>query len=156
MSDSAVFEAFEAYDFNAQESFQSGLRVITEKFKDQSGPAADLAVEKAKWFYYSKFVKPFDYEAYRAWRRSRDGDGDAAQTATSATDGVTAAVDAVVEDGNKTSDVQEPHYPKTFAEICALVAQGKPIPGIREIPKTVYDPEKQSQPKMQPKKKPWE
>lgn len=45
--------------------------------------------------------------------------------------------------------------PASFAEICQLIAEGKPIPGIKEIPDTVL--EGQATASTVPKRrKPWE
>lgn len=45
--------------------------------------------------------------------------------------------------------------PASFAEICELIAEGKPIPGIKDIPDTVL--EGQATPAQAPRrKKPWE
>jgi len=45
--------------------------------------------------------------------------------------------------------------PASFAEICELIAQGKEIPGIKEIPDTVLEGQA-SQANARTRKKPWE
>lgn len=45
--------------------------------------------------------------------------------------------------------------PASFAEICALIAEGKPIPGIKDIPDTVLEGQS-TQSQAPRRKKPWE
>ncbi|KAF8920468.1 hypothetical protein BGZ58_004356 [Dissophora ornata] len=49
----------------------------------------------------------------------------------------------------------DPTYPKSFQEICELIAAGKPIPGIRQIPNNLAEGTP-SEAKLAPKLKPWE
>ena len=45
--------------------------------------------------------------------------------------------------------------PASFAEICEMIAEGKPIPGIKEIPDTILEGQA-SEKVAQSRKKPWE
>ena len=45
--------------------------------------------------------------------------------------------------------------PATFAEICDLIAEGKPIPGIKDIPDTVLEGQG-TESQSHRRKKPWE
>jgi hypothetical protein len=49
----------------------------------------------------------------------------------------------------------QPQYPLSFQEICELIASGKPVPGIRQIPNRLNDQEP-SKSTMKPRPKPWE
>lgn len=48
-----------------------------------------------------------------------------------------------------------PACPTSFADIVALIQEGKPIPGIKDIPSTVLA-DKATQPTASRRKKPWE
>ncbi|KAI9348918.1 hypothetical protein DFJ73DRAFT_934508 [Zopfochytrium polystomum] len=50
----------------------------------------------------------------------------------------------------------DPTYPRSFAEICAMVARGEPVPGVRTIPDTTYGMQMATSAQMQPRRKPWE
>jgi hypothetical protein len=54
------------------------------------------------------------------------------------------------------SKPKEAPYPSTFAEIVHLITTGAPIPGIKEIPKTVLPFELSSKPVLPKRRKPWE
>jgi hypothetical protein len=45
--------------------------------------------------------------------------------------------------------------PASFADICELIAQGKPIPGIKNIPDTILEGQG-TRPQANQRKKPWE
>lgn len=51
--------------------------------------------------------------------------------------------------------MSEAPTPATFAEICEMIAQGKPIPGIKEIPDTVLEGQGTNATATR-RKKPWE
>lgn len=65
-------------------------------------------------------------------------------------------VETVNKDTTLNESIEQPQYPKSFQEICELVAQGKPIPGMRIIPNTVLDPSIASESTLKPRKKLWE
>ncbi|KAG0377655.1 hypothetical protein BGX24_005688 [Mortierella sp. AD032] len=56
---------------------------------------------------------------------------------------------------NDAAPASDPSYPKSFQEICELIASGKPIPGIRQIPNNLAEGTP-SEAKLAPKLKPWE
>ncbi|KAI8836354.1 hypothetical protein BC829DRAFT_421710 [Chytridium lagenaria] len=156
------FKAFLRYDFSADPSFETGLKTIKEKLVGKPESEVEVAIEKAKWFYYSRFVKPFDYQEYMAWKLRTSGSALSSESATEQSAAIAMSQPSIQDLENPKSETtslttdSQPNYPKTFAEICALVAQGKPIPGIRQIPNTLHDVEKQSQSILKPRKKPWE
>lgn len=53
------------------------------------------------------------------------------------------------------TDQSPPTYPPSFQELCALIAEGKPIPGIRHIPNELAQGTPAA-PVLSPPKKPWE
>ncbi|KAJ3215940.1 hypothetical protein HDU67_010171 [Dinochytrium kinnereticum] len=152
------FKAFLSYDFSSDSSFETGLKTIKEKLVGRSEEDVEQAIEKAK------FVRPFDFQAFQEWKQrtsTAPATNSAASDYTPTT--ITTNIPPTITDletdvppSTSADDTQQPHYPKTFAEICALVAQGKPIPGIRQIPTTVHGEDKQSRSVLPMRKKPWE
>jgi len=61
-------------------------------------------------------------------------------------------VNATVSSSSLSDDAPTP---ATFAEICEMIAQGKPIPGIKEIPDTILEGQGTHTSASQ-RKKPWE
>ncbi|KAF9093588.1 hypothetical protein BGX27_001585 [Mortierella sp. AM989] len=155
-----VYEKFEAYDFDNDATFQSGLNSIVNNNKTKSEKEQHDAIQNAKFFYYSRFVQPFDYSQYKAWLAQK-----------SAASGSVGSVVAHKETENNVATTEgsqtltcpetssepaaDPSYPKSFQEICELIAAGKPIPGIRQIPNSLAEGTP-SEAKLAPKLKPWE
>jgi len=130
-----TFEKFEKYDWEEDSVYQQGIASILSKY----GPESDAA-QKARFWYFSKYVEPIDVAQYQAWK-SRTSQEASESTATQP------ATEALEEEG--------PRYPKTFFELCDMLAKGIPIPGIRQIPDKLADGEP-SQPSLPPARKPWE
>ncbi|KAJ3023245.1 hypothetical protein HKX48_003849 [Thoreauomyces humboldtii] len=139
-----TFKQFETYPWESDERFQQGLKSIAED--------AD-AKEQAKFFYFSRFVQPIDRNGYLAWIKK--------QTA------VPSAISLPTEDGSartSTEEESEPgsgpgddaaQYPRSFQEICEMVAKGELVPGIKQIPDTLNE-QAPSASALNPRKKPWE
>jgi hypothetical protein len=136
---------------------QSGLYAILGEPGQQNPQAslADMAIH-ARVFYYSQRIGVMiDFTAYKAWLASnpdhsppdvlpeeyhrRDGTNaspppaldwqKAAPKADLYIDRKVAAAQAGSED--------QPNYPMGFAEMIKLLKEGKPVPGIRQIPNTI-------------------
>ncbi|KAI9033676.1 hypothetical protein CLU79DRAFT_724863 [Phycomyces nitens] len=69
----ATFEAFSKYDFENDTRFQSGVSSLMNRYKNESISSDDV-LERAQWFYYTKFVEPFDLEAFREWKEKQVAD----------------------------------------------------------------------------------
>lgn len=103
-----------------------------------------------------KFKSPVNFEGYLAWSKAQKD----------MLNGVPLS-DAFVPSINPASAQSEPDAPETpsalgnapppasFAEICELIAAGKPIPGIKDIPDTVLEGQG-TQSHARQRKKPWE
>ncbi|KAI8608793.1 hypothetical protein BC830DRAFT_1174119 [Chytriomyces sp. MP71] len=122
----------ETYNFDADATFQQGVASIVARMSAQQQPpdAVAQAVEDARGFYYRKYVQPTAGETPVSLETSGTTDTNAGSS--------------------------QPAYPKTFAEICASVARGEPVAGIRLIPTTVHDRELASAPRAAMRRKPWE
>ncbi|KAG0281822.1 hypothetical protein BGZ95_009759 [Linnemannia exigua] len=163
-----LFQKFESYDFGADTNFQAGLKSIIGNNQNRSSQEQQDAVEKAKYFYYSRFVQDFDYNQYQAWRKLKSfttttttTEQDRQETSQAiGSSGPTTTASETVEQESQSSSIDaapaaDPSYPKSFQEICELIASGKPIPGIRQIPNNLAEGTP-SEAKLAPKLKPWE
>ncbi|KAG0232357.1 hypothetical protein BGW42_008226 [Actinomortierella wolfii] len=68
-----IFKRFDAYDFDTDARFQQGLPTLISQLVKDGKNALDKEglqkeMTKAKAFYYSRFVEPFDLLAYLNWK----------------------------------------------------------------------------------------
>ncbi|KAF2156479.1 hypothetical protein K461DRAFT_291393 [Myriangium duriaei CBS 260.36] len=158
-----IFARVDSYDWDNDQEFQGGLQAI---LGSASSPeqVAHLTL-RARCFYYSrKFGTKIDFDGYQAWRNQQHGSEARANTvsqphveqhvelpvhAEAATATATAGADSAP------SALGNAPTPATFAEICQLIAEGKPIPGIKEIPDTVLEGQTSTS-NVARRKKPWE
>jgi hypothetical protein len=89
-----------------------------------------------------KFKTPVNFEAYQAWLRGQNHTASEPQPTAS------------TEMAHPPSIGDAPP-PASFAEICALIAEGKPIPGIKDIPDTILEGQG-TEAQAPRRKKPWE
>ncbi|EGF83070.1 hypothetical protein BATDEDRAFT_85737 [Batrachochytrium dendrobatidis JAM81] len=151
-----VFEQFLSYDFEKDERFTQGLQQamgsVTTQVQDQ------MKLEQAKVFYFSKFIAPLDYAAYKKWQAATAREAQTRLDSTLAQGHLKQSKECLVEESDTTVDGETSHdlneTTLTFQEISERVARGEPIPGIRSIPDTVH--EHRSKPALLPLKKPWE
>ena len=64
-------------------------------------------------------------------------------------------IDNRKEKEEEANNEDKPKYPKSFYEICEMIAKGLPVPGIRQIPNKINEGTP-SKPSMKPRPKPWE
>ncbi|KAF9908033.1 hypothetical protein EC991_010277 [Linnemannia zychae] len=158
-----IFQKFESYDFGADANFQAGLKSIVGNHQNKSAQEQEDAIDKAKYFYYSRFVQDFDHNQYQAWRKLKaftTTEQDEQNTQTGGALAPTTTTSEAIEEEPQSLPVAatpsaDPSYPKSFQEICELIASGKPIPGIRQIPNNLAEGTP-SEAKLAPKLKPWE
>jgi len=115
----------------------------------------------------SKNNVSIDFDAYQTWRIQHASSPYAHTNGNNAT--IEQSLPSNTEQGISTSlsnDSHEPGtatnstqqsapYPTSFSEIVALITEGRPIPGIKEVPDTVLDGQA-SQQNTSKRKKPWE
>ncbi|KAJ2064586.1 hypothetical protein GGI17_000913 [Coemansia sp. S146] len=65
--DIAVFQAFDAYDFEHDPLFQLGLQSIEYNRENTK------VEEEVRIFYYSRRIAPIDQEKYMAWKLANKG-----------------------------------------------------------------------------------
>ncbi|KAF9977898.1 hypothetical protein BGZ73_004494 [Actinomortierella ambigua] len=68
-----IFKRFDAYDFDTDARFQQGLPTLISQLVKDGKKALDKEglqkeMTKAKAFYYSRFLEPFDLLAYLNWK----------------------------------------------------------------------------------------
>ncbi|ORZ34083.1 hypothetical protein BCR44DRAFT_117154 [Catenaria anguillulae PL171] len=126
--------AFDDYDFASDAVFQAGLESILAGITDASEKAT--ATAKAKRFYYARIK---------------------GSSSTTPANQATASPPQEAPEQLQVLDAESEalRYPPSFAEIVQMVAEGKPIPGVREIPDKVADAPP-SQAALKPRLKPWE
>ncbi|KAJ1945555.1 hypothetical protein GGF37_001640 [Kickxella alabastrina] len=129
-----AFKQFDAYDFNGDSQFQSGLATIPNS-------SNSLVIEKAKIFYYSRAVSALDHKRYFAWKAK-------------STDNAASVDDN--DDNDDESNSTSKHPPSIpFAEVVGMITRGEEIPGICQIAdKLNHQIPSQSTTKAPPK--PWE
>lgn len=132
---------------------QSGLYAILGEpgQQDPQASLADMATHARIFYYAQRIGVNVDFAAYQAWlaqdssRQSPDVLPDEyhqrQQASPPALDWQKAAPKADLYVDRKTaaqSGAQDqPNYPMAFAEMLRLIQEGKPVPGIRQIPNTI-------------------
>ena len=100
---------------------------------------------RARCFYYArkKNIK-IDYDPYKTHVHSKNSDSVLAPSPP-----------APQPASSPESADPNPAYPTSFADIVAMIQEGRPIPGIKDIPSTVLS-DKATKPTVSRRKKPWE
>ncbi|KAJ3166261.1 hypothetical protein HDU88_003485 [Geranomyces variabilis] len=172
----AVFAQFAAYDWDTDQRFQAGLKSILPpppppSESNATTPDAAVALEQAKFFYFSKFIHPIEKEPYLAWKASSSTttstlpDSSLSSSSSSTNEpnartqvpppSVPASGDAPTTTTQSTNLGGDANYPRSFQEICEMVARGDEVPGIRQIPDKLNDAPPSTS-ALGPRKKPWE
>ncbi|KAI9105739.1 hypothetical protein DFS34DRAFT_26476 [Phlyctochytrium arcticum] len=159
-AESATLEKFLEYQWNNDQRFQQGLSSILAKYahtplSEDEKLAQENAVEKAKCFYFDKFVSPFTYAQLQRWKESKPTIPDTSQPPSSHQSTPAVPLETASTTDTSSSSETQPRYPSSFQELCEMVARGEEVPGIKEIPDKLNE-QKPSESKMAPKKKPWE
>jgi hypothetical protein len=150
---SFIFNQLDEYPWDSDEEFQGGLRAILGSVQDPA--QVEHLTLRAKCYYYArKSGSKVDFEAYQRWVESGREAGQPDTLELEQSNGTAAA--QVSESQQTGSGIMgDAPKPASFAEICELIAEGKPIPGIKDIPDTVL--EGQSTTSQAAKRtKPWE
>jgi hypothetical protein len=139
-----LFQQLDTYPWSEDQEFQGGLRAILGSVQDPQ--QVEHLTLRAKCYYYArKAGTPVDFDGYKQWtesRRTAGGFSNGGQDNVAASQ----ATDGGMGDAPK---------PASFAEICDLIAEGKPIPGIKDIPDTILEGQA-SEAQAEKRRKPWE
>ena len=159
VSNDTTFTQIDAYDWESDAEFQTGLRSILSS--DPAPEQRELLTQRAKCFYYArKSGRPVDFDAYRSWQVRQ---GQASLPLTNGESRQEVPLSSENEDRNSTlrhgqnqlSEEPPAPYPNTFSQIVELISSGQPIPGIKEVPGTVLEGQC-SAPVAGKRRKPWE
>ncbi|MCJ1352619.1 MAG: hypothetical protein MMC33_002603 [Icmadophila ericetorum] len=170
-----LFERLEAYPWDSDTEFQSGLRAILGP--NPSPEQAEQLTLRAQCFYYTrqatqaflynlsytdgakdrKHGVPIDFTAYQTWH-TQHGTLPTLRGVTPPNSSQLAAHDSssfpTPSPGHGTNGEAAP-YPISFNHIVDLITSGKPVPGIKDIPDTVLEGQA-SEPTKPKRRKPWE
>ena len=150
-----LFNQLDTYPRDEDEEFQGGLRAILGSM--QNTEQVEHLTLRAKCYYYArKAGAQVDFDGYKRHVESqRHSAGTNGIHSAPAAPGSKAGEGAgQVEDAGAGGMANAPK-PASFAEICDMIAEGKPIPGIRDIPDTVLEGQA-SESQAGKRKKPWE
>lgn len=137
-----LYRQLDAYDWAGDQEFQGGLAAILGSSAQDPQQVAHLTLRAKCYYYARKSGIPVDFDGYKNWVETRDGNGVVEECAAPA---------PPVDDGGMGNAPK----PASFAEICDMIAEGKPIPGIKDIPDTVLEGQA-SETQLETRKKPWE
>ncbi|KAH7177765.1 hypothetical protein DER46DRAFT_589528 [Fusarium sp. MPI-SDFR-AT-0072] len=175
--ETAIFTAFDTYPWTKDKNFMSGLYAILGEPGQQNPQAslADMAIHARIFYYAQRIGVSIEFSAYKAWLasnsdyqppdvlpeeyRQRD---EANASPAPVLDWQKAApkIDLYVDRKNaaaQSGSQDQPSYPLGFAEMIKLIQEGKPVPGIRQIPNTVVrDPAVKPVGARAVPRKPWE
>ncbi|KAF5970992.1 hypothetical protein FBULB1_9460 [Fusarium bulbicola] len=175
--ETAIFTAFDTYPWTKDKNFMSGLFAILGEPGQQNPQAslADMAIHARIFYYAQRIGVSIEFSAYKAWlasnpdyqppdvlpeeHRQRDVANASPvpvldwQKAAPKTDLYVDRKTAAAQSGSQ----DQPSYPMGFAEMIKLIQEGKPVPGIRQIPNTVVrDPTVKPVGARAVPRKPWE
>lgn len=165
LSRTYLYHQLDEYPWIQDEEFQGGLRAILGSVQDPA--QVEHLTLRAKCYYYArKSGTPVDFDGYKQWVESlRNGTTPTNGTSASATAPVIEPSVSQPEQSNQAGGeggdvggmggMANAPYSASFAEICDMIAEGKPIPGIKDIPDTILEGQA-SESQTERRKKPWE
>ncbi|KAK7417130.1 hypothetical protein QQX98_004733 [Neonectria punicea] len=177
--DDAVFQAFDAYPWKKDKMFMSGLYAILGEPGQHNPQAslADMAIHARVFYYAQRIGVSIDFARYENWlaehpdRRAPDvlpeeylvRNNTTQEAPAPVLDWQQAAPKADLYVDRKAAATaaesagDQPNYPMGFAEMIQLLQEGKPVPGIRQIPNTIVrDPSVKPVGARAVPRKPWE
>ncbi|RDA83410.1 hypothetical protein CP532_4816 [Ophiocordyceps camponoti-leonardi (nom. inval.)] len=144
----SIYQAFDSYPWSKDKTFLSGLSAILgdSNTGTSQGSPDDMATHARIFYYAQRIGVQIDFSQYQSWlaqhpdHKPPDVIPNNCNPPISALPWQQAAPKAelyVERSGPSQSSAEEPRYPLGFAEMLKLLQDGKPIPGIRQIPNTV-------------------
>lgn len=155
-----IYHQLDEYPWDTDEEFQGGLRAILGAVSDPV--RIEHLTLRAKCYYYArKAGVSVDFDGYKQWRENirapalsngvnKSSEPGNIRPGTSHGHDTSGIIGASAEPG-----LGDAPRPATFAEICDMIAEGKPIPGIKDIPDTILDGQATASHATK-RKKPWE
>ncbi|KAG2175479.1 hypothetical protein INT43_001126, partial [Umbelopsis isabellina] len=121
----------------------SGLPSLLNNQAGKSEDDRNELIQKAKWFYYTKFITSFDYNEYQQWCKDTKGN-------INTSDNKNASIE-----NTSPQELNHPPVRLTFQEIVEKIEKGEEIPGIKQIPNKLNEASP-SEAKLAARPKPWE
>lgn len=148
-----LYHQLDNYPWDDDEEFQGGLRAILGSTQDEA--QLQHLTLRAKCYYYArKSGTKVDFDGYKRWveggRNAETSSGLAPEENTNIAQPVQPS-----EQQTGSGAMGGAPKPASFAEICELIAEGKPIPGIKDIPDTILEGQA-SESQATKRTKPWE
>lgn len=138
----ALFRQLDEYNWDDDAEFQGGLRAILGSAQNEQ--QVDHLTLRAKCYYFArKAGTPVDFDGYKFWVES------------GRTNGVAINTNAVDQQSDTSGGMADAPKPASFAEICDMIAEGKPIPGIKDVPDTILEGQASAS-HAERRRKPWE
>lgn len=157
LDSTALFHQLDSYPWDDDQEFQGGLNAILGSVQDPS--RVEHLTLRAKCYYFArKAGAHVDFDGYERWVSRRGADGAGNGAADDDDDDAAAAAAAAAQQGDAgpaEGGIADAPKPASFADICELIAEGKPIPGIKDIPDTILEGQA-SESQAEKRKKPWE
>lgn len=148
-----LFHQLDNYPWDGDEEFQGGLKAILGSVSDPA--QVNHLTLRAKCYYYArKSGSQVDFDGYKRWVEGQKG-GDSTVNGSEAAKAVESSDGTTTTQSSSGGGIAEAPKPASFAEICDMIANGTPIPGIKDIPDTILEGQS-SESQTSTRKKPWE
>ena len=152
-----LYHQLDEYPWSEDQEFQGGLRAILGSVQDPA--QVEHLTLRAKCYYYArKAGTTVDFDGYKHWVETQRGDARPTNGLNAGSNVLNDEPAVAVEsdaDAGGSGGIGDAPKPASFAEICDMIAEGKPIPGIKDIPDTILEGQA-SESQAVRRKKPWE
>ncbi|PHH77765.1 hypothetical protein CDD80_233 [Ophiocordyceps camponoti-rufipedis] len=176
----SIYQAFDSYPWSKDKTFLSGLSAILGESSTGTpqGSPQDIATHARVFYYAQRIGVQIDFAQYQVWlaqnpdHRPPDVIPTLSYSPTPSSSSpqpeppcsvlpwqqAAPKADLYVERSTSSdSSSGEPNYPIGFAEMLKLLKDGKPVPGIKQIPNTIArDPAVKPVGSRTAPRKPWE
>lgn len=148
-----LYHQLDDYPWSSDQEFQGGLQAILGSVRDPD-QVAHLSLRAKCYYYARKTGTPVDFEGYKQWAESRgSNESNGHLPSSESAEGV--VLQPAEQQSAGDNGMAGAPKPASFAEICEMIAEGKPIPGIKDIPDTILEGQA-SEANKEKRKKPWE
>ena len=149
-----LYHQLDEYPWDTDREFQGGLQAILGSVQDPA--QVEHLTLRAKCYYFArKAGTPVDFDGYKQWVETQRGSGPPNGISSAPTIQAQTQAQAGASNESSGGGMADAPKPASFAEICEMIAESKPIPGIKEIPDTILEGQA-SEKVAESRKKPWE
>ena len=154
LDSSYLFHQLDDYPWDSDQEFQGGLQAILGSVQDPA-QVAHLTLRAKCYYYARKSGAPVDFEGYKRWVENEGQTAGTNGHVSHAQPGDNAELQLAGQQDTGGNGMADAPKPASFAEICEMIAEGKPIPGIKDIPDTILEGQA-SETQKDRRRKPWE